>query len=334
VPESVLQFERRQRQLAEEGCEWAYGQAWLEQNIANWPPAWGDEFRVYIYGDFNPPTEDLRFPSLGITVRCQPVQHNVLRAARCVLEASVSVKGKTIEDLADAGERVNILLGGLTLVEWCNCACGWWSRLCHPSSSMFQADLHEDRIREAVDAIAQAPEAARRKLGAALYWVREPHALAWELHRQDTFRVYVAYWNAFECLVGAINQLHPPPKAPRGQKQQLIDEFVRKRAGRLSVQDVQHCYHQIVNPGLVGAAEHALRLCFGDRAAGYMDECFRMKPARDRLYEVRNSIAHGEVAAEDPVERFRIETRLRRLWRLVISTFGCLIPLHVPVDES
>ena len=89
-----------------------------------------------------------------------------------------------------------------------------------------------------------------------------------------------------------------------------------------------------MNPGLVGKASHALRVCFGDDADEYIKECFLLADKGDRLYDIRNAINHGEVDAENPKELIRIESRLSRLWLIVWGMFGRIIPFSAPVDSK
>ena len=85
---------------------------------------------------------------------------------------------------------------------------------------------------------------------------------------------------------------------------------------------------------MVGKASHALKECFGDEADKYIEECFRLSVQKERLYDIRNAINHGEVDAENPEELIRIESRLSRLWLIVWGMFGCIIPFSAPVDSK
>ena len=69
---------------------------------------------------------------------------------------------------------------------------------------------------------------------------------------------------------------------------------------------------------------------FADR---YIVECFRLKNRKDRLYDIRNAISHGEVDAENPEELIRIEARRMRLWMIVFGMFGRLVPFRAPSDR-
>jgi hypothetical protein len=114
----------------------------------------------------------------------------------------------------------------------------------------------------------------------------------------------------------------------------LVDEFVGKRGGHLTAVDVQECYRSIVNPGFVGKASHALNVCFGSTGDRYTEECFRLSPQEDRLYDIRNAINHGDIDAENPKELVRVDARLSRLWMIVWRMFGRFIPFPTPADPQ
>jgi hypothetical protein len=194
--------------------------------------------------------------------------------------------------------------------------------------------LTHDGIDRSIAEILKLPAEVRRKLEAALFWVREPRNLLLESYRPDDLRAYSAYWNAFECLVEAVCIVKPRPKSTKSGKQAQIDAFVRQRGGKLTAEDIQHCYSNIVNPGFVGKASHALSVCFGNEGERYAEECFRLSNRHDRLYDVRNAINHGEIDAENPKEILRVEARLGRLWMIVWRMFGCFVPFPAPADSK
>jgi len=251
-----------------------------------------------------------------------------------VLEATVKVKEKSVPALIDAARRINLLLGAYTLHGWGNAGCGWWSWLTHDSSGGVLTKLTHDGIERSIMGILKLPAEVRRKLEAALFWVREPRNLLLESYRPDVLRVYSSYWNAFECLVGAVGILKPRPKLTKSEKQAQIDEFVRQRGGKLTPEDIKDCYYNFVNPGFVGKASHALSVCFGNEGERYAEECFRLPNRHDRLYDIRNAINHGEIDAENPKELLRVEARLRRLWMIVWRMFRCFLPFPAPADSK
>jgi hypothetical protein len=145
--------------------------------------------------------------------------------------------------------------------------------------------------------------------------------------------VYAGYWNAFECLVDAICLLRPRPKVGAVDKQAAIDMFIAAKNGKLDAAAITECYREFVDPGLKAKASHALKVCFPDRADQYVEECFQMKPEKDRLYNIRNAINHGDVNADDPIELLRIADRYERLWIIVFGMLGLIIPIDRPVDQ-
>jgi len=185
-----------------------------------------------------------------------------------------------------------------------------------------------------VDGILALRADIRHKVDAALYWVREPKRLFQEFYRSDQLRVYSGYWNAFECLVDAVNIIRPAPQPSRAEEKQLIDKLLAKNSGVVSQQFILQAYQEVVNPGFVGKASHALRVCFEEEAAHYIRECFKLPRRQDRLYDIRNAINHGDIDAENPNELLRLEARLPRLWMIIWRMFGRLVPFPAPLDSQ
>lgn len=312
----------------------AFHRANLEARIKNWPSAWGDDLQVLIYGDFEPPNIDLVFNQLGITVHAEELEDTVIKSAMCVLKATVSIDDKSIPALIDASRRLNTFLGLWALVSWGNAGCGWWSRITHGGPGGAIINFQQDELPRALERYKCLPKVVQKRINAALYWIREPRNLFFECHRSDVLQIYAGYWNAFECLVEAITLIHPQEKSSRSNKQKSINEFVAQRNYKLTAEDIDKCYRDIVNPGFVGKASYALRMCFGEEAQRYTDECFHLPNRDDRLYDIRNAINHGEVDTEDPLELSRIESRLTRLWMLVWRMFECLVPFPAPVEKE
>ncbi len=323
----------RARELQDGGLDWlqAVGRANLENQIAQWPSGWGDDFQVLLYGDFDPPGADLEFEHLGIRVLHEPVKTSVIRGAMTVLLARVTVAERSVDALVDAIRRLNILLGAWTLVTWSNSAVGWWAHITHSFGGGTKVSLDHEDLPTAVDGITKLPESIRPKVDAALFWVREPQRLMRE-HRPNLLGKYAAYWNAFECLVDAIAILRPQPKESQKSKQARVTSFLKEHGGALTLSEVEDCY-RIVNPGFRAKASHALTVCFGDAAPRYIEECFTQADEDNRLYAIRNAINHGDVDAENPDEQLRIESRLSRLWMIVWAMFGRLIPFPAPLDR-
>ena len=337
--EELSEFEsiiEQARELQKNGFEWgqAMSKVFFEHRIENWPIDWGDDLHILIYGDFNPPNVEMHIEPLGIIVHPEKLENTVIKSAMCVLKATVKIKEKNFASLVDAQRRINVFLGTWTLSDWGNNFIGWWSYVTHGTGSGGVTVFDENELRGTIDDILRLPKSVRQKVEAALYWVREPRNPFLEFYRSDLLRIYVAYWNAFECLVEAINILYPLNKLSKSDKKRLIDEFISQRSGNLTAEDIQKCYQEIVNPGFVGKAKHALKICFPTNYEMYINECFTTQDLSKRLYNIRNAINHGDIDAENPDELIRIESRLSRLWQIVWQMFGRLVRFQAPVDSS
>ena len=96
-----------------------------------------------IYGDFEPPTEDLHISALGITVNHLKREGTIIKSAMCVLEASVRIEDKSIPAIIDAIRRINLFLGVFNLIEWGNGSIGWWSHITHGGGCCAMVKLGE-----------------------------------------------------------------------------------------------------------------------------------------------------------------------------------------------
>jgi len=326
----------RVRELKDTGLDWihASGIADLEQKIKNWPEKWGDDFVVLIFGDFEPLTEKLTIENLGITISPEVLEKTVIKNVRTVHRATVKVCDKSIESVIDAIRRINVFLGTFVLVTWCNCYCNWWSYITHGLGGGVLTKLSHEDLNRAIDGVVSMKPDIRQKVDSALYWLREPKNSMFNSYRLDLLRIYAAYWNAFECLVDAVNIAKPKPKITKDMKQELLDTLFEKNNKRISAKFIQDAYINIVNPGLKQKAEHALNVCFGDFAQHYMDECFNIEDKNNRLYDIRNAINHGEVDAENPEEHARIQSRLKELRLMILGIFGRLVPYPYPIHRK
>jgi hypothetical protein len=338
----LSEWQERHRVLwAETGDPmYAERQATIEQRIAHWPSEWGDEMEVTIYGDFIPPPTELHVEALGITVYPEEIDNALTRQASCTLRARVRVEARTLDAVADAARRVNSLLGAWTLVSWGNSAFGWLDYFTRVDTGCGLAVFDNEHLPVAVKAILELPKGSKKHVDAALYWVRAARRPSLEPDRwSGLLHHYANYWNAFECLVAAACDLCPPRRLSKDEKQARIDELMARRSGILTPEDIERCYHDIVNPGPTARARHALGVCFppnpyGHLAQSYAEECFDRKDKRNRLYQIRNDINHGAIDAESHEEQTRIPARLELLWLIVWQMFGALLPVPVPVPTA
>jgi hypothetical protein len=312
----------------------AFDFAWLEERVRLWPPAWGDSLQILIYGDFKAPEKPISYDSLRITIYPEKQENTIILGALTVLRATVAVDEKSVAGIVDAVRRINVLLGIYTLNEWGNGGCGWWSWVIHGTSARVSPDPFDDKLEPLLASFLGIRGDVRKKLESAMFWVRYPRGLVLESYRDDTLRGFAAYWNAFECLVDAVNLAKPMPSLSRAEKQKRIDEFFKQRGGELTAKNIQDCFRQIIDQGLRPKAKHALEVCFGEKTAElYMAECFDA-PDGNALYAIRNAINHGDIDAENPHELIRVGDRMSRLWMIVWKMFACLIPFPGPVDTK
>lgn len=317
-------------------AEWKYdfSKTKYENRIESWPTGWGEDLHVLIYDDFNPPKSDIQIDFLGITIHPDKIQKTPVHSALCVLDATVKIQERSVTEIENAIRRINIFLGALTLVSWGNVACGWWSYVTHQSGGGVVVSIDHEDLLNTITGILKLPEKIRKKINAALFWIRNSRNSILETYRSDILRIYSSYWNVLECLVDAINLHEPQDKLSQKNKQNLIDDFFKKRSNKLSPQNINGCYHEIVDPGFVGKASHAFQVVFTKNASFYIDECFKKEPKNDRLYDIRNAINHGEVDAENPFELERIEKRLDQLFLIIWNIFGHIVRFPTPVDQS
>jgi hypothetical protein len=337
----MLQEDRELRQVRERaaalmargmGDGRARGVAMLEARIARWPAEWGDELAVLLHGGFAPCAEPLEFVSLGIRIEAGEVKGSVLKLAPRVLQAHVRVAERTVAGVIDAANRINALLDACAASGWGGASCGWWCHLTHGGASLEGAVAQRpptaERVAQVLAATHNLPREVGRKVRAAMHWMREPGQLAGETYRTDVCRQYSACWNAFECLVEAVGLLKPPHLMTRQQRTQAIQLLVAERGGKLAPRDIAECYRRFVEPGLEGAAAHALAACFGEAAQAHEAECFRIRPERDRLHALCLAINRGDVDADSLEERLRVEDRLARLRTIVTGMLARLVPIE------
>jgi hypothetical protein len=314
----------------------ALNTAMLEERIARWPPEWGNELQILIYGDFQPPPNSLHFPELGITIEPDVIKNSPIRTATCVVKGRVAVSEKSIKGIVDASSRIDTLLGLVAAIDWGNSGIGWWCSLTHEPMTGGNAVIDQDILGKAVKALGELyrePE-MKRKVISALYWMRAPRQMMMESYSSGVLRTYAGYWNAFENLVEAVFIARPQQRTSAGDKQEQIDEFLADHKGKkLTLADVVKL-SSIVDPRFRGRASYALRQCFPDKADQYIHECFEAKPDKDRLYQIRNDINHGDIDASNPEELIRVQDKQLRLWMIVFGMLGQIIPIPTPVDTA
>jgi hypothetical protein len=302
----------------------AFGIASLERRVEQWPPAWGHDLVILIYGDFRQPDETLHYDALGITVHPEKVENTFVRNAMMVLKANVKVSDKSVASVLDAIQRINILLGSWSLLNWSNSGIDFWCFITHGGGGGGWEPLGHQQLSLVTKAVLAVHPKVRRRILAALYWIRAPRKMLLE-ERTDTLQFFAGYWNAFECLVDAVGILRPRPKESKEDRQRGLDAYLLSYGGVLTLEHLRLAYKQFVDPGFVAKASYALRLCFKD-SEEYVDACFKVSPKENQLYSIRNSINHGEIDATNIKELIRVESKQITLSKIVIGMFSCVLP--------
>jgi len=146
----------------------------LEYRIQEWPPEWGDSMEIFIYGDFNPPSSELHFKSLGITIYPEHLKNDLFTSAMYVLRAKVEVKEKSIAGLVDAAHRINSLLGVWSLEEWGAASRGFWSQITHGRPYFGGASAIDHRhLYGSIEAMLRLPQPVRRRSPASIRGILE-----------------------------------------------------------------------------------------------------------------------------------------------------------------
>ena len=97
---------------------------------------------------------------------------------------------------------------------------------------------------------------------------------------------------------------------------------------------IHEAYTNVVNHGLKRKGPHAINICFGKFANHFIYQCFESEDKTNRLYDIRISINHREVKAENPHELARIESCLKELRTMILNMFGQIIPYTYPLHRD
>jgi hypothetical protein len=167
-------------------------------------------------------------------------------------------------------------------------------------------------------AAAAAREHPKSKT-AALYWIREPRGMLNESRRSDELAVFAGYWNAFECVVDAVNILRPAQTLSPLEKKTRIADRLKSCGEKVGPGVIAELYRDVVDPPLRYRAQHAMELCLGTAAGRFMAVSFDDTNTLQCLYGTRNSINHGKIDVNDPNTMMIIESHFMLLHALVFA---------------
>jgi hypothetical protein len=161
-------------------------------------------------------------------------------------------------------------------------------------------DIREWHRFEAV--LGKLPKARQDRIKRALWWYRK----GCSLHNYSIFDTYTAFWNVLEIVCAVSGNLT--------RKGTDIDEAVQKYLAskkKITAGDISHCYNSIVKYGIPEQMKDALipLLNSSDEADQWVYYCFKVKPDKDRFYQIRNDINHGNISATNTADLRRVYLR-------------------------
>ena len=324
--ETVINRARQYEAVGYESSH-AFQLAAFEARLDTWPEIWGSDLVALIFGDFKEPNAVLDMPHLGITIEPEKQEGTVIKTALTVLQARVKLENKSVASVKDAARRLNTLVGVLSYMNQ-GAPIRWWCYLTSPSGCGIGYTLGEQNPSGLLSMIELLSPAVRKRVTAALYWLREPRGMLLEKSRTDQMAVFAGYWNAFECLVDAASTLEPLDRRSRSEKNEAIEARLAALGGVPDVAELAAIYRDVVDPGFKAKASHGIRLCTGSDADRLIVQAFDYTPSDHGLYALRNAINHGTVDVDDPETTMLIDSRFSALFVLVYSMCNGLLRLN------
>jgi len=328
------------KSLLEEGKSLieAYELANLDMKINQWPKNWGEDLVVSLYG-FIEIQVKVELPELGITIELEKEftkkGKGFAFGAPYAYNAKVKVPSKDKNGVLDAINRLEKFLSAWRMTEWPSRAISYWCYLFSRGGGA-QACLDSEKLgdtKRALLAVSKYTEHQQRLIWQAAWWMRQYEEPLFNNPNPSVFREYLAYWNAFECLIEAICDISKPKKLTKPQKNTLISCYLAKINRAPTYEDIDKLYNQVVNPGLPQKVKHALIVCFRVVGNQYYEECFKKQPKESRLYQIRNDIAHGNIVEYEFDKRLRVENALSRLHIIVNNMLSILSHQRLMLDS-
>jgi len=309
----------------------------LAKMVGDWAASGHDKIPVSLIGDVQPPSTPVDFEPFGVTVR--PDQGDtgdsgVLPSVRAYVRMNSMDEAGLREAWLRLGEFCSadaLVSGGIALRPFSPLS----AQGVRPGH-VFPLDCpYHRRTRHIAEALSawdrlEANRGPDHQVGprirAALYWLSHAQEPVHLLFRDDALAVYMGYWNAFECLIEAVN-LQCPMGEPTEEcdREKLYHELIDKKGATDTA--IRQCY-AILRPPLREKGEHALRSCFPEAPfKACMEQCFNGQPKEDQLYQIRNGIAHGTLRGYDLEERDRVEQRSHYLREIVVGMLRWILDI-------
>lgn len=150
----------------------------------------------------------------------------------------------------------------------------------------------------------------RSRVAAALWWYRKGCAAAY----YSVFDSYTAHWNSLETLCGVSGgKIRKGPEVD-GAVQDYLQNKKRIKSGH-----ILECYNRFVKYGIARQMRDALRDMVSEKFAEDLTyQCFEVKPEKERLYQIRNDINHGNIRENSAADYERAYLRGQLLSAVVM----------------
>jgi len=312
----------------------AFERARLEQSIQSWPEAWGDYLQVWLYGGIEI-TSDVEVQGLGLYISSERKTGKFVFHAPWAYLCRLEVKSKDLPGVLDAIRRLEKFLNSwhvVSLGRTIHYFCVFFFQGADVQTSL-TGELEE--VKQFLNTLETYQPHQQELILRAAWWLRQSqHSFLSGVSSPSSYAMYSAYWNAFECLVEVVCDLVPLPSSSASQKAKEVAEFFQRLSGAPTPADVETCYQLHVNPGLQKRARHALALVFGLAGEQYFDMCFKQRPKRNQLYQIRNDINHANIVEFNLDDRLRVENGLHRLHYIVLNIFFVLTKQPIMLDQE
>ena len=333
----VTQFLNRKSQGIPTGEAWETTR--LEHALKSWPTQWGNYLHVSLYGGIHI-TNDIDIPTLGIHISSKMKTGDFVFGASFCYDCQVKVKSRDIAGFWDAIKRIEIFLNSCSVAlsfqggsptKGAGTSIHYYCQfLSDAGATGLAINDYIDTINSMLEKLHTCPSEQRQILLRAMWWMRQArHDFLSGNITPSIFSLYLSYWNAFECLVDYACKINPLGKLPRLKKQEMVDSFFQNLSTSPSLEDVEKCYREIINPGLKKRAMHALTSVLGQETGeSFHSECFTKNSQADSLYQIRNDIDHGNIVEYDLSTRLRVINGLNRLQDIVLSFIYALLSIE------
>ena len=179
---------------------------------------------------------------------------------------------------------------------------------------------------------ARLETSEKKRVASALWWFRKACAAA----DYSLFDSYTANWNCLEILCGVSGgQIKQGPEVDKA-----IQDYLNGLE-KTTAKDIHECHNKFVNYSIARQMKDALdSMRIGqEQGKQLVYQCFEILPPKDRLWQTRNDINHGNIRENSPQDLERVYLRglllSRVVWALLYYKLGYPGPMEsLDINES